>query len=116
MVILVPKFPACLRVQLEGAAGQLEVFFPEKGEHNDIFEPGRSAIYDQTGTGKVAMVLPDYLQGHTLGGGRTSRGRYIDGSLLPLEATVALIPASATATNVVQLPRKAARSAPLGAH
>ena len=47
----------------------------------------------------------DYLQGHSLGSGRGSRGRYIDGAMLGLEATVALIPRIAAA-NVVQLPRK----------
>jgi integrase len=47
----------------------------------------------------------DWLQGHSLGGGRSSRGLYIDGSLLPLQQTLALIPPIGTSTNVVQ-PRK----------
>lgn len=51
----------------------------------------------------------DYLQGHSLGSG-SSRGRYIDGSLLRLEATVALIPRIGASGNVVQLPRRGAQA------
>lgn len=47
----------------------------------------------------------DFLQGHTLGG---SRGRYIDGSMLPLAETLAMVPVigKAAAGNVVALPKR----------
>ncbi len=44
----------------------------------------------------------DFLQGHSLGGG--SRGRYIDGGMLPLRETVAMVPAVGQGSeNVVKL-------------
>jgi hypothetical protein len=61
-----PGFSPCLKLELRGRGGRLEVFLPEKDQSADVFEPGRSAVYERTDTGIVAMVLPDYVQGRMI--------------------------------------------------
>jgi hypothetical protein len=62
----VPRFSPCLKLELKGGRGRLEVFLPEKGRNADVFEPGRSAVYERTNTDIVAMVLPDYVRGRMI--------------------------------------------------
>ena len=58
-----PGASSCLRLNLKDwRSGPVEVFLPRKMK-GGMFEPGRSAVYQPTASGAVALVLPDNVQG-----------------------------------------------------
>ena len=71
MIVAVPQLSkgisACLTLRLEDwSNGLLELSLPKNAPGENEFTPGRSVVYPAEAGKTIALVLPEYVQGHAV--------------------------------------------------